>query len=217
MYTNIIHDKKNSLQNSTSITLGLKYICNFSYFVTYLFQHKYISYVQVHKWLFEFFFKWISLSLKLMNILEMNKNNPRCNVHMHKKKPNAFFLCLWLNLRGGIMCFHPSWYFYKSCIQFFWDFVSWFSNVILLCFFPAKHVMSKYKQLLLKMAQDFTLAKSIENVVAKMNFNLILNVQLIMTLLCLLPLLEIVHVLIKFNQIKDVFSMWLHYYKSRFC
>jgi type IV secretory pathway component VirB8 len=55
------------------------------------------------------------------------------------------------------------------------------------------------------MAQDFTLAKSIENVVAKMNLNLIFNVQLIMTLLCLLPLLEIVHVLIKFNQTKDVF------------
>jgi type IV secretory pathway component VirB8 len=68
------------------------------------------------------------------------------------------------------------------------------------CFFLAKHAMSKYKQLLLKMAQDFTLATSIENVVAKMNLNLILNVQLIMTLLCLLPLLEIVHVLIKFNQ-----------------
>jgi hypothetical protein len=50
------------------------------------------------------------------------------------------------------------------------------------------------------MAQDFTLANSIENVVAKMNLNLILNVQLIMTLLCLLPLLEIVHVLIKLNQ-----------------
>ncbi len=68
------------------------------------------------------------------------------------------------------------------------------------CFFPTSHAMSKYKQLLLKMAQDFTLAKSIKNVVAKMNLNLILNVQLIMTLLCLLPLLEIVHVLIKFNQ-----------------
>jgi type IV secretory pathway component VirB8 len=55
------------------------------------------------------------------------------------------------------------------------------------------------------MAQDFTLAKPIENVVAETNLNLILNVQLIMTLLCLLPLLEIVHVLIKFNQTKDVF------------
>jgi len=67
-------------------------------------------------------------------------------------------------------------------------------------FFLAKHVMSKYKQVLLKMTQDFTLAKSIENVVAKMNLNLILDVQLIMTLLCLLPFLKMVHVLIKFNQ-----------------
>jgi hypothetical protein len=67
-------------------------------------------------------------------------------------------------------------------------------------FFLAKHAISKYKQLLLKMAQDFTLVKSIENVVAKMNLNLILNVQDIKTLSCLLPLLEIVHVLINFNQ-----------------
>jgi len=36
----------------------------------------------------------------------MNKNNPRCDVHMNKKKPKAEFLFLWLQFLGGIMCFH---------------------------------------------------------------------------------------------------------------
>jgi hypothetical protein len=51
MYINIIHYK------TPLITLVLKYICNFSYFVTYLFEHKYISYVQVCKCLLDFIFK----------------------------------------------------------------------------------------------------------------------------------------------------------------
>jgi hypothetical protein len=54
MYINIIHHKKNHYK-ILSITLVLKYIYKFSYFMTYLFWHKYISYVQIYKFLLEFF------------------------------------------------------------------------------------------------------------------------------------------------------------------
>jgi hypothetical protein len=37
----------------------------------------------------------------------MSKNNPRCDVHMYKNKPNAKFLFLWLQLLKGVVCFHP--------------------------------------------------------------------------------------------------------------
>jgi len=36
-----------------------------------------------------------------------DQNNPRCDVHMYPKKPNAKFLCFWLQFLGGIVCFHP--------------------------------------------------------------------------------------------------------------
>jgi hypothetical protein len=41
----------------------------------------------------------------------MNKNNPRCDVHMYKTKPNAIFLFLWLQLLGVVVHFHlePKW------------------------------------------------------------------------------------------------------------
>jgi hypothetical protein len=37
----------------------------------------------------------------------MNKNNPRYDVRMYPKKPNAEFLFLWLQFLRGVMCFHP--------------------------------------------------------------------------------------------------------------
>jgi hypothetical protein len=56
MYINIIDNKKIHYK-TPPVTLVLKYIWKFSYFVTYLFQHKYISYVQIYKCLLDFLFK----------------------------------------------------------------------------------------------------------------------------------------------------------------
>jgi hypothetical protein len=56
MCINIIHHQKNHYK-TWLVTLILKYICNFSYFVMYLFQQKYTSYVHVNNFLLEFFKK----------------------------------------------------------------------------------------------------------------------------------------------------------------
>jgi hypothetical protein len=56
MYINTIDHKKNHF-GFPPVTLVFKYIWKISYFVMYLFQHKYISYVQICKCLLEFLFK----------------------------------------------------------------------------------------------------------------------------------------------------------------
>jgi len=53
MYINIIHHQKIHYK-TPPITLILKYIYNFSYSMTFFFQHKYILYVQVCKFLLVF-------------------------------------------------------------------------------------------------------------------------------------------------------------------
>jgi len=40
----------------------------------------------------------------------MKKINPRCDVHMYPKIPNARFLFLWLQFLGDVVCFHPTIY-----------------------------------------------------------------------------------------------------------
>jgi hypothetical protein len=49
------HSPKKNHHKTPFITLVLRCICNFSYSMMYLFQHKYTSYVQVYKCLLEFF------------------------------------------------------------------------------------------------------------------------------------------------------------------
>jgi hypothetical protein len=65
---------------------------------------------------------------------------------------------------------------------------------------PPKRVMAMYMPLLAKMAKD---TPSI--MFAKMNFELLCDINLFIFLSSLLPMLEIVHALIKFEQKKDFF------------
>ncbi len=60
--------------------------------------------------------------------------------------------------------------------------------------------MSKYKSLIVKMHLDSSKTK-----VAQNNLVLIGDLKLILDLPCLLPMLEVVHILIKFAQRQDVF------------
>jgi hypothetical protein len=64
---------------------------------------------------------------------------------------------------------------------------------------PTKTVLAEYWTLLLKMGLDMaTIAP------AKANFELLCNFGLLLSLACILPLLSIVHCLIKFAQSRDV-------------
>jgi hypothetical protein len=51
--------------------------------------HKYISYVEVHQCLLEFFFLMIVLSLNLIQYTSNKQKNPNCDVYTYIKKPNV--------------------------------------------------------------------------------------------------------------------------------
>jgi hypothetical protein len=61
---------------------------------------------------------------------------------------------------------------------------------------PAKKVLVEYKTLLVKMAMD-----SFTNHQTKFNYEHLCALQILLDLSCIFPLLEFVHVLIKFAQI----------------
>jgi hypothetical protein len=67
-------------------------------------------------------------------------------------------------------------------------------------FFSCKQVVAKYKTLIVKMSKDH-----IENEVARSNLQKLLDLELIFGLHCILPLLELIHTLIKYTQGKDVY------------
>jgi hypothetical protein len=58
---------------------------------------------------------------------------------------------------------------------------------------PTKRLMEKYKTLLVKMVLD-----SLTNQQAKQNYEHLCELQTLLGLACILPLLEFVHALIKF-------------------
>jgi hypothetical protein len=64
----------------------------------------------------------------------------------------------------------------------------------------AKKVTAKYRTLLVKMALD-----SPTNQQAKLNYENLCDFQVLLGLVCILPLLEFVHAFIKFAQMKDVY------------
>jgi hypothetical protein len=66
---------------------------------------------------------------------------------------------------------------------------------------PIKHVMSKYKTLMLKIVKD-----NMEVVIAKTNFELLCDVSLPLALVCLQSFFEIAHAFIKFFQKRNVFA-----------
>jgi predicted glycosyltransferase involved in capsule biosynthesis len=63
---------------------------------------------------------------------------------------------------------------------------------------PMKHVICEYRPLLMKMALDFpTIA------LATSNLELFCDVEILLSLVCFVPMLEIVNVLVKFAQLHD--------------
>jgi hypothetical protein len=71
----------------------------------------------------------------------------------------------------------------------------WFSMLSL-----AKRLMAKYKTLLLKMALD-----NLTNQQTKQNYEHLCDLQILLGLACIFPLLEFMHALIKFAHMWDVF------------
>lgn len=70
---------------------------------------------------------------------------------------------------------------------------------------PMKHVICEYHPLLMKMALDSpTIA------LATSNLELICDMESLLSLVCLVPMLEIVNVLVKFAQLHDIFvcNLW---------
>ncbi len=70
---------------------------------------------------------------------------------------------------------------------------------------PMKHVFCEYCPLLMKMALDSpTIAFGASN------FELLCDVEILLSLVCLVPMLEIVNVLMKFTQLRDIFvcDLW---------
>jgi uncharacterized membrane protein len=65
---------------------------------------------------------------------------------------------------------------------------------------PLKRVMAKYKTLIMKMSQN-----NVSIAQARFNLNLLCGLHMLLGLFCLLPLLEVVHALIKFAQGRDIF------------
>ncbi len=70
---------------------------------------------------------------------------------------------------------------------------------------PIKHVFCEYYPLLMKMALDsptITLATS--------NLKLFCGVEILLSLVCLVPMLEIVNILVKFSLLRDIFvcDLW---------
>jgi predicted RNA-binding protein YlxR (DUF448 family) len=65
---------------------------------------------------------------------------------------------------------------------------------------PCKWVVAKYKTLIAKMLDD-----QIENETIRSNLQKLLNLEFIIALHCILPLLELVHTLIKYAQGRGVY------------
>jgi hypothetical protein len=65
---------------------------------------------------------------------------------------------------------------------------------------PLKRMMPKYETLIMKMSQD-----NVSIVQARFNLDLLYDLHMLLGLLCLLPLLEAMHALIKFVEGKDIF------------
>ena len=71
---------------------------------------------------------------------------------------------------------------------------------------PAKSVSSKYKTLMVKMDANMTLATSHKVPArAKENFDLLANVEVLLSLTCFIPLLDAIYNLMKLSQDKDIF------------
>jgi hypothetical protein len=68
----------------------------------------------------------------------------------------------------------------------------------------AKRLMAEYKTLLLKMALD-----NLTNQQATQNYEHLRDLQILLGLACILPLLEFMHALIKFAHMWDVFMCYL--------
>jgi hypothetical protein len=68
-------------------------------------------------------------------------------------------------------------------------------------FVPTKQMMKEYHTLLLKMGLDAPI-----EVKVNVNSTHLVDVEVLLGLLCVFPLLEIVHNLVKFNQMRDTFS-----------
>jgi hypothetical protein len=65
---------------------------------------------------------------------------------------------------------------------------------------PTKRVMAKYKTLLMKMALDIPINQQV-----MLNYEHLCNIHILLGFVCIFPLLESMHVLIKFAQPKHVF------------
>jgi hypothetical protein len=66
--------------------------------------------------------------------------------------------------------------------------------------FPTKRILVEYKTLVVKMHDDLHIV-----VVTKTNLQYICDIEVVMGLTCIMPLLELVHALIKFVQDHDTF------------
>jgi hypothetical protein len=67
---------------------------------------------------------------------------------------------------------------------------------------PLKCVLAQYKSLVVKMHSNYEKSKSAHD-----NFELLCELDLIMSMPCVMPILEVVHSLIKYAQHRDVFIM----------
>jgi len=67
---------------------------------------------------------------------------------------------------------------------------------------PLKCVLAQYKSLVVKMHSNYEKNKSIHD-----NFELLCDLDLIINMPCVMPILEVVHSLIKYAQHRDVFIM----------
>jgi hypothetical protein len=65
---------------------------------------------------------------------------------------------------------------------------------------PAKIMMAKYRTMLVKMALD-----SPTNQQIKLNYENLCDLQVLLRLVCILPLLEFSHAFIKFAQMRDLY------------
>ena len=71
---------------------------------------------------------------------------------------------------------------------------------------PAKCVFSEYKTLMVKMEVDMTPTDSYKVLAgAKENFDLLADVEVLLSLACFIPLLDVVYHLMKLSQEKDIF------------
>jgi hypothetical protein len=71
---------------------------------------------------------------------------------------------------------------------------------------PAKKIMSEYTTLMVKMGFDMTPIHGQRlNVGAGDNFNMLVDIEVLLSLACFIPLLDAVHYLAKLSQAHDIF------------